>query len=140
MSISYYCNYGKQSYESNCGTNILTENEIAEKYRKAHKTTECDNKIIFCHVGDKMWTEYIPNDHTMQLMMQLTVISPAKLCCYIVATAGVRNSKGSIIYVIMAKLVKDIYHDFKKRLYDAFRKELDAFYSMKSSSELLEAL
>jgi hypothetical protein len=77
--------------------------EIAEKYRKAHKTTGHDNKIIFCDVSDEICLECIPKDHAMQLMVQLTVVSPARMSCYIVAAAGVRNSKGSIIYVIMAR-------------------------------------
>jgi hypothetical protein len=62
------------------------------------------------------------------------------MCCYIVATAGVRNSKGGIIYVVMANVVKTVYWDFNKSLFKAFHKELQAFYTVQSSAQLLEAL
>jgi hypothetical protein len=56
------------------------------------------------------------------------------MCCYIVATAGVRNSKGGIIYVVMANVVKTVYWDFNKSLFNAFSRELKAFYTVESSA------
>jgi hypothetical protein len=114
--------------------------EIAEKYRKANKTTGHDNKIIFCDISDDTFLECIPRDHATQLMVQVSVVSPARMCCYIVGTAGVRNSKGGIIYVVMANVVKTVYWDFNKSLFNAFNKELKAFYTIQSSAQLLEAL
>jgi hypothetical protein len=111
---------------------IASAEQVAAKYAE-------DSGPILCTVGDDVWKEVVDKDHSMQIMVQLSVLK-FKCCIYIVGQAGVRGAMGCIIYVVIGKLQLYVLLQFVDKMRDTFEDILNPFFTSGTLDEMVKLL
>ncbi len=109
---------------------IAAAQDIARKY---------NYKRIGCKIGDEVWEECVEKEHSMQVMVQVSVLR-VFLCCYIVAQPGTTAGPGCIIYAVVGTVTKEYAENFLKCYVARLKDILLPLYECKNVDEVLTNL
>ncbi len=103
---------------------------IAEKYQ---------HKGFFCTIGDDIWSEVVDKDHSIQIMVQLSILK-INYCVYLVGQAGTGGASGRILYTVIGKSTMEYMTNFMSTVRDKFDAALVPFSNSENAKDLLEKL
>ncbi len=111
---------------------IATAEQVAAKYQQ-------DSDPILCTVEDDVWNDVVDNDHSTQILVQLSDLK-LKYCIYIFGQPVVRGSMGRIIYTVIGKLQLDNLLQFVDKMQDTFEGILNPFFTSATLDKMVNQL
>ena len=109
---------------------IAAAQDIARKY---------NYKRIDCNIGDEVWDECIEKEHSMQVMVQVSVLR-VFLSCYIVAQPGTSAGPGRILYVVVGTVTTEYAENFLQCYVARLKDILLPLYECRNVGEVLTNL